>query len=77
MGRRQKKQQYEQNHDLFSGVIQGVAGESDLAVLDPVAAVDGDRAGGNFADHIDRLDHGPDIQQHTASDLFLFWLLVA
>ena len=63
----------EQNHDLFPGVLQGVAGESDLAYLASIAVVDDDRIGGDAADHASRVGNGLCFQLHSAFYLFMVW----
>ena len=61
----------EQNHDLLPGVLQGVAGKSDLAYLVSAAVIDGDRTGCDHADHIACLDHGSGFQLHSAFRIFV------
>ena len=60
----------EQNFDLFPGIVQGIAGKSDLADLAVVAAVDCDRTGGYVADHFDRMGHGYGVQFDPALCVF-------
>jgi hypothetical protein len=71
VGRRLKIKKNEQDHDVFPGIVQRVTGKSDLAYLAAIAAVDCDRAGGNFADHPGCLGDGYGIQFDPAFCIFL------
>ena len=64
----------EQDHDLFQGVVQRVAGKSDLAQLAAIAVFDVNRFGGYFADHFACMDNGSGFQLNPSFYLFFVWL---